>query len=331
MQKELISVIVPCYNMEKYLPDCFDSLINQKYDNLEMIFVNDGSKDNTLEMLKSFCKDKTNCKIVDQQNCGLSSARNSGLKCATGKYIYFFDPDDFLSPEIISVLHNNMVKNDVDFSICRYQRVKENFQLNYKKTKKISKKTTFFDKESTICQLYSGKLFDVCVWNKLYKHEILKQFSTYPDVYNTNIKYGEDVEFNMLYLEKSRGAVFTKTKLYYYRQRKGSLVRSAFNEKRLTDFIGINHAIEVCKNKFPIAEDYVRSWKGLICVEMLFYIYKSNYSNKQVINSLLSDLKANLKYIKKCKRNHLYRRMLVPLTYPLFKLFLKKRLKNKAE
>lgn len=329
MQQDLISVIVPCYNMERFLPDCFASLDHQNYKNLEIIFVNDGSKDNTLQILNDYCNSKENCKVIDQQNRGLSGARNTGLRYATGKYVYFFDPDDFLSPNIISVLHKNLVENDVDISICRYKRVQEDFQLNYDKKEKLSKKLTFFDTESTICQLYSGRLFDVCVWNKLYKHEILKQIDNYPEVYNTNIKYGEDVEFNIRYLEKSKGAVFTKDRLYYYRQRKGSLVRSSFNEKRLTDFIGIDYAISVCENKFPTAEKYTKSWKGLVCIEMLFYIYKSEYSNKQVIETLLKDLKANMKYIVTCKRNHLYRRIFVPLTYPLFKLFLHKRLKTK--
>lgn len=329
MQKDLISVIVPCYNMERFLPDCFESLTHQNYKNLEIIFVNDGSKDNTLQLLNEFCEGKENCRVVDQQNRGISGARNSGLKYANGKYIYFFDPDDFLSPNIISVLHKNMVENDVDISICRYKRVKEDFELDYKKNDKPTKKLIFFDKESTICQLYSGKLFDVCVWNKLYKHEIIKQIDNYPEVYNTNIKYGEDVEFNIRYLEKSKGAVFTKDRLYYYRQRKGSLVRSSFNEKRLTDFIGIDYAISVCENKFPKAEKYIKSWKGLVSVEMLYYIYKSDYANKDKINELLKNLKDNMNYIVTCRRNHLYRRILVPLTYPLFKIFLQSRIKNK--
>lgn len=327
MQNDLISVIVPCYNVEKFLPDCFNSLVHQTYKNLEMIFVNDGSKDNTLNILNNFCKNKPNCKVVDKINGGLSSARNAGLAYATGKYIYFFDSDDILSPNILEVLHKIITEQNADISICRYKRVKENYKLNFNKIVKYSKKLKIFNQEDTICQLYSGRLFDVCVWNKLYKHDLLKKIDIYPNVFNENIKYGEDVEFNIRYLSFSNKAVFTKKRLYYYRQRKGSLVHSSFNEKRLTDFIGINYAIEHTKDKFPIAHKYIKSWKGLVCVEMLFYIYKSDYSNKEVISGLLQDLKENMKYIKSCERNHLYRRIFVPLTYPLFKLFLRKRIK----
>ena len=150
MQKDLISVVVPCYNMSHYLKDCFESLDNQTYKNFEVIFVNDGSTDDTLQLLKQYCKNKTNCQLVDQQNAGLSGARNSGLKLATGEYVYFYDPDDFLSPQLLFVLHKNLVEYNADISIVRYKRVKENFRSNYSKLEKLSQKFQVFDQEDTI-------------------------------------------------------------------------------------------------------------------------------------------------------------------------------------
>lgn len=331
MQKDLISIIMPCYNMEKFLPDCFNSLMRQSYKNLEIIFVNDGSKDNTLQMLTHFCEGKKNCKVIDQQNQGVSAARNTGLKNATGEYIYFFDPDDFLSPNILSILHKNMIENNSDLSICNFYRVEEDFKMNYDKVPTEKNKIILFNQVDAMCQLFSGKLFDLCPWNKLFKHSLLKKMENYPDVYNKKIYYGEDTDLNFNYLQQCSKVCYTKDKLYFYRLRKGSLVRSKFNEKRLTTFIGIDNAIEVCEKNFPLAEKYAKSWKGLVSIEMLFYIYKSDYKNRETIKTLMNNLKSNMKNIVTCKRNHLYRRILVPLTYPLFKIFLHPRLKKRKK
>lgn len=329
MQKDLISIVVPCFHMGRYLKDCFSSLENQTYKNVEIIFVNDGSIDNTLQMLKDFCQDKPNCKIVDQPNLGVSNARNAGLACAQGEYVYFFDPDDFLSPQILSVLHSNLTKHNADISIVRYKRVKENFCLDYSKPQKLSKKLKTFNQQDTISQLYSGALFDVCVWNKLYKHQILKQIENYPNVYNTEIKYGEDAEFNFKYLKNSHKAVFSYSRLYFYRQRKSSLVHSGFNEKKLTDFIGLNYVERECHKNFPEAEDYIKSWKALVCIEMLFYIYLNKYDDKDKIERLFQNLFNCLPFVALGKRNAKWLRLVAPLSYPVFRLFFTKRLSKK--
>lgn len=328
MREDLISVVIPCYNVEKYLNDCFDSLTHQTYKNIEIIFVNDGSKDGTLPLLMKFCDGKDNCLVIDQQNQGVSAARNAGLSHATGKYVYFFDPDDLLSPNILTILHDNMVKNDADMSICSFNRVKEDYKMNWEIKDKNCKKVKIFNQIDAMCQLLSGRLFDLCPWNKLFKLELLTQVPNFPNVYDGEIRYGEDTDLNFKYMQQCSKICFTPQKLYFYRLRKGSLVRSSFNEKRLTTFIGINRAIEASRQNFPQVEKYAKSWKGLVSVEMLYYIYKSDYENADVILELLNNLKENMGCIVKCKRNHLYRRIFVPLTYPLFKIFLNKRLRQ---
>lgn len=331
MGKDLISAIFPCYNVAKFLPDLFKSLDKMNYENVEYIFVNDGSKDNTLELLKTYCQNRSNCHIVDQENQKLCMARNNGLKAAKGKYIWFCDPDDIPSPHLLSVLQKNMVEHSADISICGYQKVKEEFHFDNVPKFSQKKKVEEYNQLDAMCQYLSCKKFDLNVWCKLYKHEILKKFPNYPNVFNPDIKYGEDVAFNTEYLTHIEKCIFDKRKLYFYRQRANSLVHSKFNENRLTTFIGIDNAIKLYKKDYPEASKYAKSLKGLVSVEMLYYIYKGDYDNKEKIKELLHNLKSNMKYIVHCRRNHLSRRLFVPLTYPLFKLFLSKRLKNKKK
>ena len=104
-QKPLVSVIVPVYNVEKYLEECLDSIINQTLEDIEIICVNDGSTDNSLKILKKYAKKDNRIKIINQKNCGLGCARNSGLNQSQGDYIFFLDSDDYLNPNILEKLY----------------------------------------------------------------------------------------------------------------------------------------------------------------------------------------------------------------------------------
>ena len=329
MEKDLISAIFPCYNVAKYLPDLFKSLDQMDYKKVEYIFVNDESTDNTLKLLQEYCNGKENCRVIDQKNQKVCMARNNGIREAKGEYIWFCDPDDIPSPHILSALHQNIVEQQADLSICSFKKVKEEFHFENRPKFKTKKRIITYNQEDAMCQLLSCKKFDLNVWSKLYKHEILKKIPTYPNVCNPKIKYGEDLALNTEYMKHIKKCVYDTRDLYSYRQRRNSAVHSKFNAERLTTFIGINNTIKTYEKEYPNALKYAKSLKGLVSVEMLYYIYKSNYNDSEKIKELLCNLKSNMKYIVSCKRNHLYRRILVPLTYPLFKLFLSKRLRAK--
>ena len=115
--KDLISVVVNVFNGEKYIKKCLDSIINQTYKNIEILIVNDGSTDKTLEVCKSI-KDKR-IRIIDQKNIGISLSRNVGMDNSKGDYIFFVDSDDFIEKDTIEYLYNLCKKEDVPFSICR--------------------------------------------------------------------------------------------------------------------------------------------------------------------------------------------------------------------
>lgn len=143
--KDLVSVVIPIYNVEKYLRKCIETVIDQTYTNIEIILVNDGSTDNSLQICNQFKEKDKRIKVINKKNGGLSDARNVGIKNAQGKYICFIDSDDFISEKYIEELHNLIVENKAQIAVCGFENVNEF-------GKSISKK-------EIISQVISGKKY----------------------------------------------------------------------------------------------------------------------------------------------------------------------------
>ena len=141
----LISVIIPVYNVQDYLPRCLDSVINNSYRNLEIICVNDGSTDRGLEILRDYEKKDSRIHVFSKKNGGLSSARNEGLKHCTGKWVAFIDSDDWIHKNYFEVLLNHQKENDYDVVVCNYVRTSDDDVLNY---------------DLTECENYAEKILD---------------------------------------------------------------------------------------------------------------------------------------------------------------------------
>ena len=118
-----ISIVIPVYNVEKYLRECLDSLINQTFNDFEVICVNDGSKDSSLEILNEYAQKDIRFKVISQENGGSGSARNNGLSRAQGKYVQFLDGDDYFEPEMLEKLYNLAEKHQADITVCSSRKV----------------------------------------------------------------------------------------------------------------------------------------------------------------------------------------------------------------
>lgn len=117
-----VSIIVPIYNVEKYLNRCLDSLVNQTFKDIEIIALNNGSTDSSLDILKDYASNDNRITIIDNENLGVSKARNIGIDKASGKYIVFVDSDDWIDTNMIEVLYSNITKNNCDLVMCTYVR-----------------------------------------------------------------------------------------------------------------------------------------------------------------------------------------------------------------
>jgi len=228
-----ISVIVSVYNTEKYLKECFNSLVNQTYKDIEIIAVNDGSNDNSPEILNEFAKKYKNIKIINQKNKGYSEARNVALKEATGDYIGFVDSDDYIAPDMFEKLMNTAKNKKSDIVSCSF------FRFYQDGSKVLDSNELFFnvleEKRNTHSLLnYPELLLDHgFVWNRIYKTELLKENNI---IFPKDIEFGEDTYFHRLALIKAKNIEYIKDSLYFYRQgRKGA--QTTLVDKRNLSFI----------------------------------------------------------------------------------------------
>jgi len=239
-----ISIIVPIYNVEKYLRDCIDSIINQTYTNLEIILVNDGATDASPEICEEYAAMYNNIKIVNKVNGGLSDARNAGLEQATGEYVIFTDADDYLAPNSCEVLYNAIKEKDVEF-------VSANFAFTNNDGTPW-KKPMFSDKfENTELSIEDYKksfyLLNCGVWNKIFKRDFIEKNKLRFEIGLPS----EDDIFVTLAFMKAKKIYFINNVVYYYRQRdikKGNL--SISYNCSMDYFNGINKTYKIVYKNF---------------------------------------------------------------------------------
>lgn len=224
-----ISIIIPCYNVEKYIKECLDSILMQELKEFEIICINDGSTDNTLEILNSYKEKYSNIKIINQSNKGLSTARNVGMKYAEGKYIYFVDADDFLSNDkALSLIYNEVEKNKLDvlfFSFENFtddEEMKEKFKKHFLNKKRNEVLDEVLTGKEMLDYFINTNQYYVTVWIQLVRKEFLL---------SNEIKFCDGIiyEDNLYTLELLLTATRVKcidNILYKKRIREGSIVTS---------------------------------------------------------------------------------------------------------
>ncbi len=237
-----ISVIVPVYNVEKYLKRCLDSLINQTLKDIEIICVNDGSTDNSLSILDEYAKKDSRIIILNQKNAGLSAARNSGMEIAKGEYIGFVDSDDWVDLDFYEKLYYAAKNNDCDIAVADFIR---EHPTKKKKRLNITKEEIFEKPEDKymICKTYR----EGCVWNKIYRTEFLKRI----DLKFVVGMYYEDRDFTARSLFYSKKLITVPDTYYRYFVNPKSIVKKGINviqnehyilvRQQVLDFIIKNH------------------------------------------------------------------------------------------
>ena len=243
MKNELVSIIVPAYNVEKYIKRCINSIINQTYKNIEIILVDDGSTDETGKICDFFGKKDERIKVIHKKNGGLSDARNYGIDIATGNYILLIDSDDYVDLEIVEFLYNNLKENNADISTCLHKKFKESNNENSKDYKKNN--NTILKTEDALENLFYLKNLTVSAWGKLYKKELFKNIR-YPKG-----KLYEDLPTTYRLFSKSNTISINTKRMYYYLIREGSIMNSKFNKKRMDSLYFTKEQTEFVKKEFP--------------------------------------------------------------------------------
>ena len=286
MSMPIISVIVPVYNVEKYLSKCLESILNQSFSQFELILVNDGSTDNSELIFNKYLYDKR-LRVINKSNGGLSSARNAGLDVARGEYIIFIDSDDYINNKMFEILYNEMIRSKSDIIICDYLKVSES--ENEKIIDMLDYKSEIIEgKENILNQLCSEKRMQFTVaWNKLYKKKLFESLRFEEG------RLHEDEFIAHRILGKAQKVNYIDLKLYYYVQRNNSIMQSQFKVNRLDCLDALYDRIKYCDENNLI---YLKGRTIKIYVDMFFYYYKEIvkvFNNKFI----LAKLKENVRKI----------------------------------
>ncbi len=263
--KKKISIIIPVYNAEKYIGQCIENILNQTYNDYEIIIVDDGSKDNTKNIAINLAEKHDSIKFFRNHKKGVSSARNLGLFNSNGEYIVFIDVDDIISPAFLKTLVDMMEYDDNDCAIVSYTTKKEELSFNGMNDANIVNVSDIKYKLLTESKYNVGGY----IWNKIYKKSILDKYNI---IFDEKILVCEDLLFNSQYFEKSKRIVYKNVFLYYYKLNSNSAVNKIENAKW---FDAIEVYGKLCQMNFE--SDVHNSFKFLYAQVILEALYRVRF------------------------------------------------------
>lgn len=240
-----ISVIVPVYNVQKYLKACIKSILNQTFTDIEIILVDDGSTDDSGKICDYFKKNSRSIRVIHKKNGGLSEARNEGLKLAQGEYVGFVDSDDIIRKDMYEVLYNLCIENCAEISSCSFKRFEYNYEISNDKIENKNIKIKTYIKNNIIEAYYRGELNSVSSCNKLYRRRLFDNI-----LFPKNRIY-EDASTTYKLLLNANKLVETDEDLYFYRLREGSITNCSFNDKRFDIIPLYNEQYKIMSKVYP--------------------------------------------------------------------------------
>ena len=286
----MISIIIPVYNVEKYLSDCLDSVVNQTYKDLEIICVNDGSTDNSLDILNEYCSKDDRIFVVNKENGGLSSARNAGLAVAKGDFIMFLDSDDWIDNNTCEVALKQMMESNSDVAIWSYSK---EYEASSKEVH-IFENDIVFSSDNDLASLHRrfvGLYKDelrypekadsiVTAWGKLYKNKlIINEDIKFID---TKIIGTEDALFNLYVFKNVKKAVYINRCFNHYRKTNYSSLTKSYKSQLWNQW----------NNLFDYINDYISENE----LDYSFYNALNNRISLSIIGLGLNIAKSNVKH-----------------------------------
>lgn len=265
-----VSIIIPIYNVEKYIEKCVDSVFRQTYENFELLLVNDGSTDRSYEIIQKYLLD-SRCIIIDKSNGGQSSARNVGFDIAKGKYVFFMDSDDTIDEHTIELLVKKMQETDADFCCYRISFVKEGCEFvklhGYDFEVKILE-----GQENIVKDALLGKNIKITVWAKMFRHNFLL---------DNHIRFqegiiNEDCLYTLTCAIYAHKVAFLNVPLYYALERSGSTSRNIKRENITSYFLVFNVLAKLLEEK-NIFDTYYTYYRCCYVKQILFTLVQAAF------------------------------------------------------
>lgn len=290
-QRDLVSIIVPVYNVEKYLEKCLDSLIKQTYRNLQIILVDDGSGDSSGTICDRYAGQDNRIQVIHKKQSGVSAARNTGLEAVKGSYICFADSDDWIDEKMIETMYENMVEEKAQISIIGYDMVWEDGR-----SQKKSDENAYYvwNQREAIAQWMTQKIFKGFMCDKMFDKEIFTEIR-FPE----DRSYMEDVAIGLDLFAKAETVVYSGKIGYHYLQRQGSATNSGFQERELLGITEAEKMIRFSKEHQGIYDKEAYS-RLLINVYTILerIVLTGSKKDKERIPELKKVLRENREYLK---------------------------------
>lgn len=278
--EDLISVIVPVYNVDKYLRKCVDSILGQTYRNIEIILIDDGSKDQSGKICDEYKKIDDRVIVIHQKNSGVSSARNKGIKLSKGKWITFVDSDDWIEKDFCKIMLKNLKQNaQADCAICTYNRIVK----GKAETNSFSNGKKILDSKEYLINILNPQTGYGFCHMKLIKKECVQGI-----YFNEKMTVVEDALFNIELSNNVRNIIYVEQKLYNYRLNMKSVVKR-YDENYATKYLT---AMKLCKKyiykNYEDNENVVQNYYNFVAYHVLLVAvnYCYNPQNKKKKNTL---------------------------------------------
>lgn len=294
------SFIVPIYNSSLYLSECINSILNQDYNNYEIILINDGSTDDSIDICNEYRKKYKNIKLINQKNSGVSIARNNGIQNSNGEYILFVDSDDTIEKNYLSMIEKNIMDDLTCFG----------YTLFSKKGKITCVLNETLNNNQIISDILTSNNIGGYLWNKVFKSTIIKENDLY---FEKNIAYCEDLLFVYNYLKCCNSFKYINKSLYNYRLRKSSVSSNFFNKKNSSILTVYKYIIK--DNYYTNIIDYLKYSYLRSYYQLQGYVEKDDDFVKEILNDekdvvSKQNFKEILKYNLIKKHLKIYKRIL---------------------
>lgn len=314
MDKIIFSIVVPCYNIDKYIGDTIESILKQTFLEYEVILIDDGSGDETLNILEKYQKIDSRIKVISQNNCGVSSARNKGISIAKGKYIYISDGDDTLEHDLLEEAYNHFEKNsEINCFAFSYRWVKKNGKVLKEYISK-TKDEGIYSRDDFFSEVLKFKIPQSIV-SLIVEREVLESNNI---KFKEDVKYGEDIEFIFNVFMSISKVYYSKKILYNYIQRKNSAINREITLSRIEDPFKIYHRLKEKVSKSGENKISINFERYLVFV----YFYLLRITLKKVIKkeNLLSyfEIFKNNEYIL---RDYKGKNIILKIIIKLYLLF----------
>jgi glycosyltransferase involved in cell wall biosynthesis len=276
----MISIIMPVYNVEKYIAKSIQSVLNQTYQDFELLIIIDGSLDNSKQIAETFNDERIT--IYEKSNGGLSDARNYGLKRAKGEFVYFLDSDDWIEPTLLQDTICVFDKKEIDLVIFGYFLDNEDLEGNLISTKEISTKDIQFDKDLNNLDL-NEKTLNILgyAWNKLYRISFLKNNNI---IFDKGVSLVEDILFNSKVYKNSNTLTFIDKRLYHYINRPSESLIKTFHKNSFELYLEKSNSIESFLDSWNISNDKKNKILASVIVSGIRYCVNNLFAFKNDLN-----------------------------------------------